>query len=431
MTFDLNWAAGKFPRLKDTGEKLNAKRAELKSIFDEAGPDLDPKAVKSVQIADGKDLHEVVKAHNTELEDLKTEYDKLIGTAKAAHEALHGDGASIETGDGISKPGPVRARPLGELFIASQAFKGYSSGQGVGPVAHLDIDVAQVLRPRAALFETGDGWAPESTRTGIVTEFATRPAPDVVDFIPQIPTSQAVIKYMEETTFTNAATEIKESTTAVAGTYPESALKLTEKSQDVRKVATWLPMTDEQLEDVPFARGYVDGRLVFMLRQRVDSQVLVGNGTAPNLLGTENVTGINTQALGTDPIPDAIYKAMTLIRDTGFAEPSVVFIRPSKWQTVRLMKTADGIYIWGHPSESGPERIWGVPVKQTTAVTTTKAVLGDYANHSFLAPRRGVDVQITNSHSTFFIDGKQAIRADVRLAMVHLRPLAFAAVTGL
>lgn len=433
MTFDLNWAAGKFPRLKDTGEKLTAKRAELKTIFDEAGPDLDPKKVTSVSVADGKDMHEVVAARNTELEELKSDFDKHIATAKAAYEAIHGgDGASIETGDGISKPGPAASRrPLGELFIASNAFKGYSAGQGVGPVAHLDIELAQLLRPRASLFETGDGWAPESTRTGILTEFATRPAPDVVDFIPQIPTGQAVVKFMEETTFTNSAAEIKESTQAAAAAYPESTLKLTEKSQNVRKIATFLPVTDEQLEDEPFARGYVNGRLVFMVRQRVDSQVLVGNGTAPNLLGTENVTGINTQALGTDNIPDAIYKAMTSIRDTGFAEPSVVFIRPSKWQTVRLLKTADGIYIWGHPSESGPERIWGVPVKQTTAVTSTKAVLGDYTNHSFLANRRGVDVQITNSHSTFFTEGKQAVRADVRVAMVHLRPLAFAAVTGL
>jgi HK97 family phage major capsid protein len=424
-SFDLEWAAGNFPRLKDTGAKLNAKRAELKAIFDEAGPDLDPKKVTSVKVNDGVDLHEVVAAANTELNDLSDEYQKLINTAKAAFEVRHGEGAAVEAG-APEAPQARRGVAFGEQFVQSDAFKNYTAGQGVGPMAHIDINLAEFLRPQATLFETGAGWAPESTRTGHLQEFATRPAPDVVDFIPQIPTGMASVKYMEETTLTNAAAE-----TAEGGTYPESALALTERDVAVRKVSTWLPVTDEQLEDVPFARAYVDGRLVFFLRQRLDSQVLVGNGTPPNLRGTENVVGINTQALGSDSIPDAIYKGMTTVRDTGFAEPSVVFIRPAKWQNVRLLKTADGVYIWGHPSEAGPERIWGVPVKQTTAVTATKAVLGDYANHSFLAVRRGVDVQITNTHGTHFVEGKQAVRADVRVAMVHLRPAAFTAVTGL
>lgn len=427
MNYDLNWGVGKFPALKDAVEKLNAKRADLKAIFDEAGPELDPAKVKSLAVKDGKDLREIVNARNTELEDLQKEFAELNNTAQAAYNALHGgDGASLETGDGISKPGPVAAKPLGSMFVASNAFKGYQSGQGVGPVAKLDIELSQLLRPQATLFQTSDGWAPESTRTGILTDFPTRPAPDVVDFIPQMPTSQAKVVYMEETVFTNAAAEKAE-----GGLYPEGTLKVEEKEQSVRGVKVWLPMTDEQLEDEQFARRYVDQRLVFMLRQRVDAQVLIGDGIAPNLMGTENVVGIQTQALGTDPAEDAIYKAMTLTRDDGFAEPSVVFIRPTKWQTIRLRKTSDGQYIWGHPSISGPETIWGVPVKQTTAVTATKAVLGDYANHSFLAARRGVDVQITNSHDTFFVNGKQAVRADVRLAMVHLRPKAFGVVTGL
>lgn len=167
MNFDLKWASGKFPRVKDAAEKLQAKRADLKSIFDEAGPDLDPKAVKSIQVKDGKDLHEVVKARNEELEKIKTDYDQLMETAKAAYEAEHGgDGASLEPGDGTGGGGPAPAamrKPIGDMFVESQAFKGYASGQGVGPVAHLDVELSQMLRPQNTLFETGAGWAPEST----------------------------------------------------------------------------------------------------------------------------------------------------------------------------------------------------------------------------------------------------------------------------
>jgi hypothetical protein len=48
-----------------------------------------------------------------------------------------------------------------------------------------------------------------------------------------------------------------------------------------------------------------------------------------------------------------------------------------------------------------------------------------------LAVRRGIDVQVSNSHSTFFAEGKLALRADVRCALIHYRPKAFAQVTGL
>src|SRR5207248_5858794 len=106
-------------------------------------------------------------------------------------------------------------------------------------------------------------------------------------------------------TFTNNAAE-----TAEAGTYPESALSTTEQTATVRKVAASLPVTDEQFEDEPRARDYVNNRLEYQLRARLDSQILNGNGTAPNLRGILNVAGINTQAKGTDPAPDAIYKAI-------------------------------------------------------------------------------------------------------------------------
>ena len=48
-----------------------------------------------------------------------------------------------------------------------------------------------------------------------------------------------------------------------------------------------------------------------------------------------------------------------------------------------------------------------------------------------LVMRRDIEVQVSNSHSTFFIEGKQAIRADVRCAFVVYRPAAVATVTGI
>ena len=168
-----------------------------------------------------------------------------------------------------------------------------------------------------------------------------------------------------------------------------------------------------------------------MLRQRIDGQLLTGDGNAPNLTGILNNGSIQTQAKGSDPVPDAIYKAMTKVRVTGRAMPNVVVLHPNDWQGVRLLRTTDGIYIWGNPSEAGPERIWGLPVVQTDAETENTGLVGDFANFCQKYWKRDIEVQITNAHSDYFIKGKQAIRADVRLAFVIYRAPAFCTVTGI
>lgn len=418
-----------FPALKEAKGKLDAKRDSLAGILREAGTNYDMSQVKSLS-GDTSAKVDAIRALNTEINDCKKSVDELLVVARAAAVAAEFEGE----GSGATEPGAEsgaepqalkgKRKSFGQQLIESQAIKGYKAGAGSGPMAHLDIDFKSVM-------STGAGWDPEDLRTGRVVDFATRPAPHVVTYIPQTTTSMSTVLYMEETTFTNAAAETAESVQGTPGDYPEAALVYTERNSEVRKIAVFLPVTDEQFEDEPRARTTVENRLPFMLQQRLDSQALVGNGTAPNLRGTENVVGINTQALGADPIPDAIYKGMRMIRDTGFAEPSVVFIRPAKWEGVRLLRTADGMYIWGHPSLPGPETIWGVPVVQTTAVTATKAVIGDYANFSELAVRRGIDVQISNSHGTYFKEGVLALRADMRAALIHYRPSAFSVVTGL
>lgn len=411
-----------FPALKEAREKLAQKRDSLAGILREAGPEYDMAKISSIQ-GDSKAKVEQIQKFNTEIDEVSAKVAELMVVARAARAAAEGkaDEGPGEGGDGTEgrerKDG--KRKSFGEMVTMSDAIKGYKTGSGRGPQAHLDIELK-------TLFQTSAGWDPEDTRTGRVVMAATRPDQHVVTYIPQTTTGQSTVLYMEETTFTNAATEIAE-----AATFPESTLVYTEKNSEVRKVATFLPVSDEQFEDEPRARTMVENRLPFMLRQRLDSQILVGDGNSPNLRGTENVVGINTQALGVDPVADAIYKAMRAVRDTGYAEPSVVFIRAAKWEGVRLQKTADGLYIWGHPSMPGPETIWGVPVVQTNAVTATKAVLGDYANFGELAVRRGIDVQISNSHGTYFKEGVLALRADVRVALIHYRPSAFSVVTGL
>ena len=401
-----------FPALTEAQGKLKQRQDVLGKIFAEAGTDVDLAKVTSIEgdIKDTAGKAAFIRALNDECTALAKEVADLEATAKAADQNANRGEAGDETNKGSGDRRSTKS--FGELFTASDAYT--NKGQS----AEIDVDVK-------TLMETSAGWAPETTRSGLLVLDAQRPI-QVTDLVPMIPTSQSAYVYMEETTFTNNAAEAAE-----GAQYGEAALVLTEQSSPVRKIAVWLPVTDEQLEDEAGAQAYINQRLPFMLSQRLDSQILVGDGNAPNLDGVANVSGIQTQAKGADPVPDAVYKALTKVRVTGRATPNAVVFHPNDWQDVRLLRTADGVYIWGNPSEVGPAFIWGQRVVESDAQTENTAVVGDWANYSLLAVKRGIEVKTSDSHSDFFIKGKQAIRADMRAALVFTRPAAFCTVTGI
>lgn len=409
---------------------LQERREYLHKIFEEAGQDLDASKVKVQEFKDGVALATYVRNLNNEIDWVGKrvgEFDEL-DKIRAENEKARTEGSKFRADPSPwapkGKDGEARpvVKSIGQIFTESKALDAARDHQQRSFL--IDDADAKALLERKANFVTSAGWAPESLRTGRVQLDEQREV-EVLDFIPALPTGMAAVVYMEETTFTNAAAERAE-----AGAYAESALALTQRSVTVRSIGTSLPVSDEQLEDVEGVQAYLDQRLGFMVRQRLDSQVLVGDGIAPNLAGTLNVAGINTQALGGDTVLDAFYKGLDLVRVTGRAQPSVFFVHPTDFQPVRLLKTADGIYIWGSPSEAGPDRVWGLPLVLTTAVTQNTAIVGDYARHSGLFIRRGLELQ-TGYVNANFTNGMVTLRAGLRCAMVHYRPSAFTQITGI
>ena len=111
-------------------------------------------------------------------------------------------------------------------------------------------------------------------------ESALRDPNSVISLFDQIETDQNAYSYLEETTFTNNAAEAAE-----GATVGEGALAFTEQSESIRKMGVFLPVTDELLSDVSGIQGYINSRLQTMIKLRLDSQLLAGDGTAPNLEG--------------------------------------------------------------------------------------------------------------------------------------------------
>jgi len=434
--------------LKELRDTFKVKQAVLAAIFDAAKTSSGEYDFSKVDHPEFKELKSTAarleKIHQLEAElnalydeaekqaAAEGDYQKIQDrrTHPAAGRPVPGDGDGSPAGETKRLGTLVTSRPEYKQHFVAQRFKGgvafafddlLPSGilgkfHGFDTLGNVELKT---------LFQTTAGWAPESIRLPGFVEAVTRPI-QVLDIVPLGRTDQEAIVYMEETTRTHAAAEKAEGTA-----FAESTFALTEKSSNVRKITDSVPVTDEQLEDVAQAESYLNSRLVFGLRQRLDGQILAGNGTAPNLQGLDTLTGINTQAKGADPIPDAFYKAMRLIRVTGRAVPTHVLIHPTNWESVRLLRTADGLYIWGNPSEAGPERLWGLPVIQQDIIAAGTGYVGSFQPQWVsLFERRGVDVQVGFT-GTQFVEGKRTIRADMRMALVFFRPAAFTKVTGL
>jgi hypothetical protein len=77
---------------------------------------------------------------------------------------------------------------------------------------------------------------------------------------------------------------------------PEGGITFTDAEATARTIAAWLKLQKQSLEDVPALQAIIESRLRYLVERRLEAQILNGNGTAPNLRGILQTSGIGTVA---------------------------------------------------------------------------------------------------------------------------------------
>lgn len=416
-------------KLRAMRAEVAAKREALHNLHQEAGgaDELDLSKIKSLgDIDDNAKLHELRKRHEEidRLTKAATDYAAVVEAAKrqevedAAEERAKADGDDTKTLTGED----AEAKSLGEIVTESAAFKAFTANKA-GMHGSDEPGEAAIK----ATFATGAGWAPETIRIpGLVIPFAVQ-EPMVVDVVPSAMTSQAAVVYMEENARANAGRDAA-AERAEEGEYVESTYSLVERSQTVRSIGHRVPVTDEQLEDVPAVRSYLDSRLTDGLRRRLSYQLLNGAGTGVLLRGLLTATSVTeNQAASPDSPHDTIFRAIIKIATGAFSDANVVILHPNNWRDIRLQRygTAanQGGYLFGNPDVRGVTTVWGIPRVLSTEIAEDLALTGDFMQCAFYT-RRGVEVQVGYVNDDFS-KGRVTIRAGMRGAMVTYRPTAF------
>jgi HK97 family phage major capsid protein len=237
------------------------------------------------------------------------------------------------------------------------------------------------------------------------------------------------------TSFTNAAAEVAEAVDQATGTKPESTFAFDIVQSPVQTIAHWVAVTRRALSDAAQMSDLIDGQLRLGIDLRLEAEILNGNGTAPNLRGLLNTSGIGTQAKASDSGMVAILKALDVVR-AAFMEPNAIVMNPADWQAIRLVRDDSGAaagtggFLFGGPQVGGTLTLWGVPVITTPLIAAGTALVGDF-KQAILWAREGVTVTASTEHADFFIKNLVAVLAEGRWAFGVPRPAAFCKVTGL
>lgn len=396
------------------------KFGEVTALINSADDYSKKEVLEALTAQDATDAKSKLSAFAGEIESLGKDVDGL-----ALEDMKRENTARLELlGRPTNRPGtPGRSfddpRTIGRSIVEAKEYGGSRMGAGHG----FKVDLGE--EGMKTLLQTSAGWQPRTGNGAILVDKIIRPV-QVLDVFPADRTDLFEVPSMEETTRTQAAAELAE-----AGTYQEDAFVYTRRSSPVRKIGSEIPVTDEQLDDIPTMQALLNNRLTFGLRARLDQQIMVGDGTGSTLTGLTSATNVQTQAKGADPAANALFKAITLVRVTGRAIPTHVFMHGTDYQNLRLAQNANGDYQFGAPYAVGEASAWGLPIVQTEALTAGTAVVA-----SVMSPwmqlwyRKDIEIQMGYINDQF-VKGQKTLRADVRVAFWIGRGQAICKVTGL
>jgi HK97 family phage major capsid protein len=341
------------------------------------------------------DAHKAYKATAEDLGELQERlFDHMDGKATGG----------IPSGEdkGIPGLGAEFLRKIGAGTQGLKALDGTSGGSMVGPF--YDPRIRNL--PQRALF--------------------------VRSLIPVRQIDSDKVWYLRQTVATQSAAPV-----AAGAVKPTSVYTIERIEEPVRTLAHVTEALDRALlSDFDALVEFLDNQLRLGVLLAEEAQIINGSGVSPNLRGILNTSGIQTQARGTDPHADAIYKAMVKLR-LAFFEPDGICLHPSDWQTIRLTKTADGEYQTAPVTDDGVERLFGKPVIQSPVIAQGTGLVGAFAVGSTVWDRESARITFTESglgdapDTEMFTRNQVRFRGEERIAFGVERPAAFCSVSGL
>lgn len=381
----------------------------------------------------GRDLTE---DELTEVQGYKSTVERLSAEIKSAEEAgsliksIEEMAGKSGSDDGRERSGEHLAavKSLGDHFVKHAADR-LAQVRGVkgASVAAPEFKAAADSHTVGSVFQ-----APVLTEYDRTIIKAPRRRLVVADILGQGVISGNAISY-----FVEGIVEGSFATVAEAGQKPQlHVADPTTVTDALSKIAGWIKLSDEMLEDLDFVVSEINSRLLYELARFEEDQLLNGNGSGSNLRGILNRNGLQTQAFQ-DNAADSIFRGMTACATGSGLDADGVAIHPLDYQNLRLTKDGNEQYMgggffagqYGNGGIMEQPPVWGLRTVITPAIPQGTALVGAFAQAATVYRKGGVRVESTNSHANDFTQNMVTIRAEERIALAVRHPAAFVKVS--
>lgn len=322
---------------------------------------------------------------------------------------------------GMSGTDTQEHKTWGQSFVESDAFTNFKSGTQ----AKASIEVKNTI--------LGEGGSPQNPVDTIVqadrlpgiVPGAFR-ALNVLDFVPMGVTGSNQIEYTRELAWTNNAGE-----TAEAASKPESVLTFELVNDPVRTIAHFIRASKQVLDDAPMLQSYIDRRMRHGLQARLQSQILKGTGTSPN------ISGLSASGRHTAFTPETGEIALDSLNRAKYAivsadyQPNVIIMNPADFGAIERVKStassndyaAGGGAALSYINGGMTPLFWGIPVVTSNDVASGKFYMMDSNAIQFFM-RQAVQVEMFEQDSDNVTKNLLTIRGEMRGAMAVYTPLA-------
>lgn len=388
-------------------DELRALQAKLSAIV--AGVKASNRDLSDTEITE-------LEAGNARAVELKALIERGEKSAALMAAVSSIDGAEVEP---VAEAPKAAAASLGEHFVKSGAHTEFLKGQGQRTASAPEFKAAT-----DANLVAGNG----KVQYGGVIDTPLRRL-TVADLLGKGTMSMTSLTYWVQGAVEGAPTAVAED-----GLKPSIHFNFSPVTEALSKIAVVTKISDEAIADVEYLVSVINSQLVGRLLVVEEDQLLNGSGTAPNLRGLLNRSGIQTYATTAtytaDKGFDGIFHAITMV-STGSAQETAdgIIINPADYETLRLSKDLNGQYRGGGPFSGGNPGLWGVRTVVTPAIAAGTVLVGAFGASTQLFRKGGVSVDSTNSDADDFKYNRIALRAEERILLAVYRPTALVKVT--
>ena len=383
--------------LKELDGKILSKFSEIEKTTEQANGEL-------------KSLGEVQTETKAKMEAFAKQYDELYDRLQVVEQK----GVKASEADSVDS--------WGDAFVKTDAFKAMQTGS-TGR-ARMEVKTAIINATGASQPLV------QADRLGGIATTPNRML-TIRDVLPSSTTDSNLVEFTRENAFTNnAGPTVSGSPEAYENvTKPESAITFTLVSAPVITLAHFIPASLQVLEDSASLASHINGRLMYGLKLKEETQILSGTGS------NHQLNGLITQGTAYTPTSPQMTNEIDIIRhaikQAHVAEymPDFLVLNPSDWYDIEIrhVTSSDDRYVVGNPNNMMGHRIWGLPVVVTNSISSGTFLLGS-SMAAEIKDRQQAAVEASREDSTNFQKNMVTIRAEERLTLCVYRTEAF--ITG-